>query len=167
MSVRARNPGLLPAHQCTRILLATGRGYVGRFASSLQNVILLMMTLAFRTPAVQLALSMCLGCGSFAAPVGPSQTPGEVRLVEQAEFDAMRESGQFVFSEPLGEVTAAEACTSGSVDEQCVNAARERIRKEASERGANLVLVRAASSLQSYPPRYVLDGVLYVVRQRR
>jgi hypothetical protein len=124
------------------------------------------MTLAFRAPAVQLVLSGCLACCSSAAPVEPSQTSGEVRLVEQAEFDAMRESGKCVFSEPLGEVSATEACTSGSVDEQCVTAARERIRKAAAERGANLVLVRPAASLQSYPPRYALDGVLYVVRQR-
>ena len=89
-----------------------------------------------------------------------------MRLVEQAEFDEMRESGKYVFSEPLGDVAATEACTSGSVDEQCVNAARERIRKAAAERGANLVLLRPASSLQSYPPRYALDGVLYVVRPR-
>ena len=86
--------------------------------------------------------------------------------MEQAEFDEMRETGTYVFSEPLGEAAATEACTSGNVDDQCVAAARERLRQVAAERGANLVLVRPGATLQSYPPRYALDGTLYVVRPR-
>jgi hypothetical protein len=129
-------------------------------------IILMMMTFAFRASAVQLALVLCLGCSSLAAPFGPSQTAGEVRLVEQAEFDEMRASGKYVFSEPLGEVSASEACTSGNVDEQCVNAAHARLRAAAAERGANLVLVGEPSTLQSYPPRYAINGVLYIVRPR-
>jgi hypothetical protein len=99
-------------------------------------------------------------------PVEPSQTSGDVRLVDQAEFDEMRESGKYAFSEPLGDVSATEACTSGTVDEACMAAARDRLRQAAAERGANLVLVRPAATLQSYPPRYALNGVLYVVRPR-
>ena len=107
---------------------------------------------------------MSLACSSVAAPIRPSQTASEVRLVEQAEFDEMRNSGKYTFSEPLGDVSVTEACTSGNVDEQCVNAARERLRSSAAERGANLVLLRPGSSLQSYPPRYALSGVMYTIR---
>ena len=120
---------------------------------------------AFRASTAQLALTVCLGCSPLAAP-GPSQTSGEVRLVDQAEFDEMRASGKYAFSEALGDVSATEACTSGTVDEACMAAARERLRQAAAERGANLVLVRPAATLQSYPPRYALNGVLYVVRPR-
>jgi hypothetical protein len=123
------------------------------------------MTRAFRASTAQLALIVSLGCSPLAAPA-PSQTSGDVRLVEQAEFDEMRESGKYVFSEPLGDVGATEACTSGNVDEQCMAAARERLRQAAADRGANLVLVHPGAALQSYPPRYALDGVLYVVRPR-
>ena len=121
------------------------------------------MTRAFRASAAQLALTVCLGCSPLAAPA-PSQTSGEVRLVDQAEFDEMRASGKYVVSEPLGEVTVTEACTSGTVDDECTAGARERLRQAAAERGANLVVVRPAATLQSYPPRYALHGVLYVIR---
>ena len=111
-------------------------------------------------------LALSLGCASLAAPVQPSQTSDEVRLVDQAEVDEMRASGKYVLSEPLGDVSATEACSSGTVDEQCMTAARERLRRAAAERGANLVVVRPGATLQSYPPRYALNGVLYVVRPR-
>ena len=78
----------------------------------------------------------------------------------------MRKSGKWTFSEPRGDVAATEACTSGTVDDQCVAAARERFKAVAVERGANLVLVRPGATLQSYPPRYALDGVLYDIRPR-
>jgi hypothetical protein len=119
-----------------------------------------------RALTVQLALSLCLGCSGQASPAKPSQSPDAVRLVEQAEFDAMRESGKWTFSEPRGDVGASEACTSGSVDDQCVAAARERLKAAAAERGANLVLVRPGAMLQSYPPQYALNGVLYDIRPR-
>ena len=123
------------------------------------------MACALRASIVQLAVAVCLGCSPLAAPA-PSQTSGEVQLVDQAEFDEMRASGKYVFSEPLGDVSATEACASGNVDEPCMAAARERLRRAAAERGANLVLVRPGATLQSYPPRYALNGVLYVVRPR-
>jgi len=123
------------------------------------------MTRTLRTWTAQLVLALSLGCAS-AAPVQPSQTSDEVRLVDQDEFDEMRASGKYVLSEPLGDVSATEACTSGTVDEHCMAAARERLRRAAAERGANLVLVRPGATLQSYPPRYALNGVLYVVRSR-
>jgi hypothetical protein len=122
------------------------------------------MQLVARVLTAQLALLMALGCSSMASPARPSQ-PDTVRLVEQAEFDAMRDSGQWIF-EPRGEASANEACSSGSVDEQCVAAARERLRAAAVERGANLVLMRPASTLQSHPPRYAVTGVLYDIRPR-
>ncbi len=77
----------------------------------------------------------------------------------------MRNSGQWVF-EPRGEASASEACTSGTVDDQCVAAAHERLRTAAVERSANLVLMRPTSTLQSYPPRYAVTGELYQVRRR-
>jgi hypothetical protein len=116
--------------------------------------------------ALQFALVACLVCFSAATTISSSQASGEVRLVEQAEFDEMRKSGKYVFSEPLGDVAATAACTSGTVDEQCVAAAREGLRKTAAERGANLVLLRDAATLQSYPPRYSVNGILYIVRPR-
>ena len=119
-----------------------------------------------RPLAVQLAVSACLGCSSMASPAQPSQPAEAVRLVEQAEFDQMRESGKWVFSEPRGQAGATETCTSGSVDDACVAAARERLRAAAAERGANLVLVQPGAALQSYPPRYALNGVLYDIRPR-
>jgi hypothetical protein len=124
------------------------------------------MARTFRSWTAQLVLAGSLGCGSLAAPVQPSQAADEVQLVDQAEFDEMRASGKYVFSEPRGDVSATEACTSGNVDEPCMAAARERLRRAAAERGANLVLVRPGATLQSYPPRYALNGVLYVVRPR-
>jgi hypothetical protein len=117
-----------------------------------------------RVLTVQLALAMALGCPSMASPARPSQAD-TVRLVEQGEFDAMRDSGRWVF-EPRGEASAAEACASGSVDEQCVAVVRERLRAAAVERGANLVVLHPASTLQSYPPRYAVTGVLYDIRRR-
>ena len=119
-----------------------------------------------RALTVQLALSLCLGCSSLASPARPSQASDAVRLVDQAEFDAMRDSGTWTFSEARGEVGATEACASGTVDDTCVAAARERLKAAAVERGANLVLVRPGATLQSYPPRYALNGVLYDIRPR-
>jgi hypothetical protein len=124
------------------------------------------MTRALSASTVQLAVLVCLGCSSVAAPIGPGQPSAEVRLVEQAEYDEMRRSDKYAFSEPLGDVAVTEACTSGNVDEQCVNAARERLRNSAADRGANLVLLHPASALQSYPPRYALSGVMYEIRVR-
>jgi hypothetical protein len=117
-----------------------------------------------RMLTVQLALAIAFGCSSIASPARPSQS-GSVRIVEQGEFDAMRDSGQWVF-ELRGDVAAAEACASGSVDDECVAAVRERLRAAAIERGANLVLMHPASTLQSYPPRYAVTGVLYDIRPR-
>lgn len=122
------------------------------------------MFLLPRVLTVQLALSIALGCSSAASPADPSQAD-TVRLVEQGEFDAMRDSGEWVF-EPRGEASASEPCASGSVDDQCIAAARERLRAAALERGANLVLMRPASTLQSYPPRYAVTGALYQIRPR-
>jgi hypothetical protein len=124
------------------------------------------MPLACGALTVQLAWSLCLGCSSLASPARPSQPSEAVRLVEQAEFEEMRDSGKWVFSEPRGDVGATEACASDTVDEACVAAARERLRAAARDRGANLVLVRPAATLQSYPPRYAVNGVLYVIRPR-
>jgi hypothetical protein len=123
------------------------------------------MTRALRASTAHLAVTVCLGCSPLAA-LDPSQTSAEVQLVDQAEFDEMRGSGKYAFSEPLGEVSATEACTSGNVDEQCVKAARERLRSSAADRGANLVLLGPASTLQSYPPRYALSGVMFEIRPR-
>ena len=119
-----------------------------------------------RLVAATVALSVCLGCSSLASPPAPSQGPDDVRLVEQAEFDEMRGSNKFTISEPLGEVAASEACTAGTVDETCVNAAQQRLREAAKERGANLVLMRAGAALQSFPPQYSVNGVLYQVKER-
>jgi hypothetical protein len=116
---------------------------------------------------VQLALAVCLGCVSLTDGVSSSQTASDVQLVEQAEYDEMRASGRYVFSEPMGEVAVTEPCASGTVDEECANAARQRLRNQAAERGANLVLLHPAATLQSYPPRYALRGVLYQVRANR
>jgi hypothetical protein len=124
------------------------------------------MARALHVWTAQLVLATSLGCSSLAAPIQPSQDASEVQLVDQAEFDEMRASGKYVFSDPLGDVATTEACTSGTVDEACIAAARDRLRQTAAERGANLVLVRSAATLQSYPPRYALRGVLYVVRTR-
>ena len=115
---------------------------------------------------VTTALLACLGCSSLASPSQPSQTRDDVRLVEQAEFDEMRNSGKFTFSEPLGDVSASEACASGTVDDACVNAAQRRLREAAVERGANLVLMRSGAALQSFPVRYSVNGVLYQVKER-
>jgi hypothetical protein len=124
------------------------------------------MPRVFSAVIVPLALSVCLACSSVAAPIRPSQSSGDVRLVEQAEFDQMRGSGKYAVSEPLGDVAVTEACASGNVDEQCVEAARQRLRSSAADRGANLVVLRPASTLQSYPPRYALSGVMYDIRSR-
>jgi hypothetical protein len=122
------------------------------------------MFFAPRALTAQLALSLAVGCSSAAAPARPAQSD-TVRLVEQAEFDSIRDSGEWVF-EPRGEASASEPCASGSVDEQCINAAHARLRAAAIERGANLVRLLPGSTLQSYPPRYAISGELYQIRRR-
>ena len=113
-----------------------------------------------------IAVPLCTGCSADATAGGPSEQAGDVRVVEQAEFDELRRSGRYTISDPRGEITAREACVSGTVDAACIDAARERLRKTAAERDSNLVLLRDASVLQSQPPQYLVTGVLYQIRSR-
>ena len=85
--------------------------------------------------------------------------------MDQAAFDQWRKAGTRKISGPLGEVTANAPCTSGSVDEACIDAARQQLKAAAVERKANLVVIIKTAVMQSYPPRYSATGELYVVSQ--
>ncbi len=89
----------------------------------------------------------------------------EVRVVDQAGFDELRSSGKFTISEPRGEVSATLPCESGG-DEKCTEAARQRLRETAKQRGSNLVLVKRAVARQTYPVQYSINGVLYLITPR-
>ena len=99
------------------------------------------------------------------SPVQPPDPARDVVLVDQAGLDRLRERGH-VISAPRGEVTARAPCLSGSVDQQCVEAAHQRLREAAAQRGANVVLLVKAATLQSHPPQYAVTGVLYEVTPR-
>jgi hypothetical protein len=108
--------------------------------------------------------------GSLASPDPmPAQAacqPDDVVVVDQAGFDRLRSEDRCVIRGPSGEVTRAAPCPSGNVDEQCVDAARQRLREAAAQRGANLVVVVRGSARQSYPPQYAATGVLYELSPR-
>lgn len=99
------------------------------------------------------------------SPSAPT-TPGAVRIVDQAQFDELRASGRYLISSPLGTIGAAAGCASGSADAACLEAAHQRLRVLAVERGANLVLVLQSAVLQSHPPQLSLTGELYQLSER-
>jgi hypothetical protein len=123
--------------------------------------------------ALQIATLQGLGCAanpSAPEPVAPGGTPisaGTVLVVDQAGFDDLRNSGKYDISASLGDVGATAACESGSADEKCVEAAHERLKGEAQERGANLVVVLNTALLQSFPVRYSVNAQLYKATERR
>lgn len=98
---------------------------------------------------------------------GPSGQPPGVQVVDQAQWEAMRAAGQYVFSDPRGDVAATAACASGSADDACLEAARKTLRDEAVRRGANLVVVTRVASGQSFPVQISMAGVLYEISPRR
>jgi hypothetical protein len=128
--------------------------------------------------AKQLAVVMtCVSC-SAASPVDPSLPapdpraatvvpPQDVRIVDQAELDELRKSVKYDIAESGGEVTASAACTSGEVDQRCVDDAHQRLREAAAQKDANLALIEKVATLQSYPPRYSVTAVLYNITERR
>ena len=129
-----------------------------------------------------LVLSTLFGCSPRERPAveqPPEETGGsptqkshpggpalDVRIVNQADLDALRGNRQYTLSEPRGEISAAATCASGVADESCAEAARQRLREEASRRGANLVLIVESALMQSYPPRLTMRAVLYELRPR-
>jgi hypothetical protein len=122
--------------------------------------------------AFHLAVLLCIGCSSLAVPGEPSSPPQganpsqDVLVVDQAGFDELRKGGKYEVSEPRGDVAATVPCDSGSVDEPCVEAARQRLREAAAQRAANLVVVVSAATAQSFPVQYSVKGVLYVITPR-
>jgi hypothetical protein len=130
---------------------------------------------ARRGVALQFAALVSIGCSSYAVPAelssppqstNPRQEVMEVTVVDQAGFDEMRKSGKYQISEPRGDVSGSAPCASGDADEACVEAARQRLREAAVQRAANLVVVVSAAISQSFPVRYTVRGVLYVITPR-
>ena len=113
--------------------------------------------------AIQLASLQGMGCAaspSSPGPVDAGGTPissGTVLVVDQAGFDDLRNSGKYSISASLGDVGATAGCDSGSADQKCVEAAHERLKGAAQERGANLVVVLNTALLQSFPVQYLGD----------
>jgi hypothetical protein len=87
-----------------------------------------------------------------------------VLVVEQAELDALRV--KFVVSDPLGEITAVAACTSGQADKACTDAARQQLQDEAKKRGATLVVITSTTMRQTFPPQLSLRATLHEIRPR-
>jgi hypothetical protein len=122
--------------------------------------------------ALQIATLQGLGCSanpSAPEPVAGGGTPistGTVLVVDQAGFDALRNSGKYDISASLGDVGATAGCESGSADQKCVEAAHERLKGAAQERGANLVVVLNTALLQSFPVQYSVTGQVYRISNR-
>ena len=132
-----------------------------------------MASRAFRVLLLPVAIAAwCAACTSQALDVQPAAPQRayrseDVRVLDDAGFKQLRGAGTHDIRGPLGEITAAAACSSGTVDEQCYEAVRQRLREEAASRGANLVVIVRSAVAQSFPPRYSAAGELYEISERR
>jgi hypothetical protein len=132
-----------------------------------------MAVLAARILVLSLTISPSAACTSHALDVQPSSDPqtttrpGDVRVIDKAHLEQLRNAGTHDIRGPLGEVTGAAPCPSGNVDEPCMEAARQRLRESAAARGANLVVIVRSAVAQSFPPQYSATGELYEMTARR
>jgi hypothetical protein len=132
-----------------------------------------MAVLAARVLVLSLTLSPSAACTSHALDVQSSSDPqtttrpDDVRVIDKADLEQLRNAGTHDIRGPLGEVTGAAPCPSGNVDEQCMEAARQRLRESAAARGANLVVIVRSAVAQSFPPQYSATGELYEMTARR
>ena len=128
---------------------------------------------AARVLVLSLAIATSATCTSQALDVQPSSDPqtanrpDDVRVIDKADLERLRNAGTHDIKGPLGEVTGAAPCPSGNVDEQCMEAARQRLRESAAARGANLVVIVRSVVAQSFPPLYSATGELYEMTARR
>lgn len=98
------------------------------------------------------------------SPVDSATTAEDVIVVDESGLDDIR--AKYTLSEPLGEVSGAAPCESGTVSEECTEAARQQLRQAAAARNANLVVVFDSALMQSFPPRLSLKGRLYQATPR-
>ena len=132
-----------------------------------------MAVLAAPVLVLSLTIATSAACTSPALDVQPSSDPqttnrpDDVRVIDKADLDALRNAGTHDIKGPLGEVTGAAPCPSGNVDEPCTEAVRQQLREHAAARGANLVVIVRSALGQSFPPRYSATGELYVMTARR
>lgn len=128
------------------------------------------MTRTFtRTGITALIAAIALGCSQQGAahqpalqgpsPLDSATTTEDVIVVNESDLDDIR--AKYTLSEPIGEVSGVAPCESGTVTEECTEAARQQLRQQAAARNANLVVVFESALMQSFPPRLSLKGRLY------
>lgn len=93
------------------------------------------------------------------SPLDSATTAEDVVVADESRLDDIL--ARYTLSDPIGEASAAAPCESGTVTEECTEAARQQLRQAAAAREANLVVVFQSAVMQSFPPRISLKGRLY------
>lgn len=133
-----------------------------------------MGSLAARALPLAVALLACIphvACSKSLdqQPLSPTQTkfpPAEVQVTDPEGLDRLRAAGTHDIRGPFDEVGVSVACTSGAVDDACVEAARQRLREASAARDANLAVIVGSAAAQSFPVQYSVTAQLYEMTER-